>query len=179
MLHYIITELNRSSQTKKKKKGERNLNSERSRSKWNKRIPESQSQPAQIEELVLTPKSNWKRSNIPSIIHPMAPPFNPCSLSFSLLNPLQNPNPLLSGAHSLRRRGNNSRCSRKRSLSTTMSLKTKSSSRYAILGAGFAGLSVAWHLLKVAFLFLSFERIYAVLDCNCLIFFFCCFLNLM
>lgn len=88
----------------------------------------------------------------------MAPPLDfvtasGSGLPYSLINPLQNPNPLIP----LRRR--------RRSISTAMSLKAKakakakSSSRYAILGAGFAGLSVAWHLLKVNFLFtLPFRR---------------------
>ncbi|XP_020091234.1 uncharacterized protein LOC109712205 [Ananas comosus] len=66
----------------------------------------------------------------------------------SLRTPLPNPNPrsthfLLLRAESLRRSSSPS------SFSTTLSLgRSKRSARYAILGAGFAGLSVAWHLLK-------------------------------
>ncbi|KAJ4816389.1 FAD-dependent oxidoreductase-like protein [Rhynchospora pubera] len=86
----------------------------------------------------------------------MAPALEPLTatgLLSSRLNPLQNPNPLnpiFVGALSRRRKrgnrnGGGSRCN---VLCTATSPRTMSSTRYAILGAGFAGLSVAWHLLK-------------------------------
>ncbi|KAJ1698498.1 hypothetical protein LUZ63_007010 [Rhynchospora breviuscula] len=84
----------------------------------------------------------------------MAPPLEPLTatgLLSSRLNPLQNPNPLnpiFVGALSRRRRGNRNGGSRCNVLCTAMSPRPMYSSRYAILGAGFAGLSVAWHLLR-------------------------------
>ncbi|KAJ3695533.1 hypothetical protein LUZ60_000910 [Juncus effusus] len=82
----------------------------------------------------------------------MAPsPLELLSSHSSRLNPLQNPNHshLFTSTNYLTTRRVNGR---KRSGScccySVMSLKSKPNLRYAVLGAGFAGLSVAWHILN-------------------------------
>lgn len=51
--------------------------------------------------------------------------------------------------------------------SATTTARHKPSSRYAVLGAGFAGMSVAWHLLKVKITFLSSVTAKCMMNCQC------------
>ncbi|XP_073010077.1 uncharacterized protein [Typha latifolia] len=79
---------------------------------------------------------------MPSALH-----LRPCFHSHPNVTPSPNPNPR-SPLPRRARRSPRGRATFASSLSTPQSLRSNRSSRYAVLGAGFAGLSVAWHLLK-------------------------------